>query len=343
MGATTRLQEPSKPAVLRTGQPASGMERNQWRAGLLPSWMRLQLAVLAVLVCGFEQPQAVELEFDEVPLPPLRIEGQPARAHTQGMEVVDGKFLVTARRDDIRPKRALLLRTKPAAVAWDVWDVTPLDEKGAPTSLDHPGGIQSDGTRLWIPLAESRRQGRSLIRAYQLRDLAPGRSLQPVVEFAVADHIGALAVSVEHNSLLGASWDTEKIYVWNLQGELWRKLTAADLELRELGIQSGSAARAGVAVQDWKFVGNQLFASGLWRSPGTTIGSTESRLMIFTNFLEADFQRLTVKLPPVESTQLSREAMAVSEGVAHFLPEDLGATNRMFRISLTNWPSGIHR
>jgi hypothetical protein len=75
------------------------------------------------------------------------------------LEIKSGKYYVTARRDDVHPRRALLLRTDARGTDWDVWDITPVDAHGALTTLDHPGGMQSDGDRLWIPLAESKRKG----------------------------------------------------------------------------------------------------------------------------------------------------------------------------------------
>jgi hypothetical protein len=299
-------------------------------------------AVAGLLVLADISLRAEDLEIKEIELPPLRVQGQPARAHTQGMELVDGKVLVTARREDVRPRRALLLRVEPAAENWDVWDITPLDSQGEPTNLDHPGGMQSDGTRLWIPLAESRRNGRSLVCAYRLKDLEGGRLLKPDVEFAVNDHIGAVAVAVEQKWLLGASWDTEKVYLLDFDGRLLRTLGARALKSRELGVAAGEEARSGLAVQDWKFVGNRLFASGLLRTSATSAASAESRLTCFTNLLDAGFQRWTVKLPLVNGAQLAREAMTISDGVAHFLPEDLHSTNRMFRVSLTNWFSDLN-
>ena len=272
--------------------------------------------------------------MDVVNLPPLRIEGQPAKAHTQGLELAGGKYYLTARRDDVRPRRALLLRTDPAATDWDVWDITPVDARGALTVLDHPGGMQSDGTRLWIPLAESKRNSRAIVRAFLLADLVAGRPLKPVFEFPVSDHIGAVAVSTEHGLLFGANWDTEKVYVWDLKGSLQRTLRGDELGARGLGVVAGPEGRAGVAVQDWKVVGDRLYASGLFRSPKLAAASPASRLCWFEHFLEPDFQRRTVTLPRRDGIELAREAMAISGGSVYFLPEDLGASNRLFRVAL---------
>jgi len=297
-------------------------------------WRRLLFAIVAMLILHLHPARAADLVLEEIKLPALRIQGQAARAHTQGMELVGGKYFVTARRDDVLPKRALLLRTDPTRTDWDAWDITPVDAEGFVTALDHPGGMQSDGMRLWIPLAESKRNGRSIIRAFQLTNLVSGKSIQSDFEFPVDDHIGAVAVSVERGLLFGANWDTEKVYVWNLKGRLERTFSGNELKTRGLGFVSGAEGRAGVTVQDWKIVGDRLFASGLHRSsvPGTA--SPASRLCWFDRILQDDFRRAAVTLPRQEGTELSREAMTVAGGAAYFLPEDLGASNRLFRVSL---------
>jgi hypothetical protein len=238
---------------------------------------------------------------------------------------------VTARQEDVRPKRALLLHLTKAATNWTVWDITPASPGGA-TLLDHPGGMQSDGKRLWIPIAESKPRSRSLVCVFPLADLVAGRPLKPALEFPVNDHIGALAVAAERELVLGANWDTESVYVWDLAGHLKRKLTGPALAVRGLGLGTGSDNRSGIAVQDWK-LGRRLFASGLCRSSGAAEDS-RSRLISFADFLEAGFQRWTVALPPRNQSELAREAMALAEGFVYFLPEDLGESNRLFRIPL---------
>jgi hypothetical protein len=220
------------------------------------------LAALAMVVVLCNLSSADDVKVEVVDLPPLRIRGQLVRAHTQGLEIVEGTCYVTARRDDVTPKRALLLRTGTARTDWHVWDITPEGPAGAEATLNHPGGMQSDGTRLWIPLAESRRNGRSLIRAFSMTDLRAFGQLKPVAEFPVQDHIGALAVSSGRGELFGANWDTEKVYVWDLKGHQQRILSGDELRVRELGVVTGPEGRSGVAVQDWKIVGPHLFASG---------------------------------------------------------------------------------
>jgi hypothetical protein len=293
----------------------------------------MTLVVFVLLGC---QSSAEDLPVEVVKLPPLRIQGKPARAHTQGLEIISGNYYITARQDDVLPKRALLLRTDARRTDWDVWDVTPTDARGDLTTLDHPGGMQSDGNRLWIPLAESKRKGRSLIRAFPLAGVVACRPLKAEVEFPVNDHIGAVAVSVDRKIVFGANWDTEAVYMWDFDGRLQRTLKGLELEGRGLGVVSGVYARAGLAVQDWKVVGDQLFASGLFLGPGAVAESPQSRLMSFAGFSEPGCQQRSISLPKQDGTELAREAMAIADGRVHFLPEDLGASNRIFRVSLSD-------
>ena len=282
--------------------------------------------IFAAMLQSLTQAGTAELPLESIPLPSLRIDGQPARAHTQGMERQAESYYVTARREDVRPKRALLLRTTPTRTDWDVWDITPLNERGEVTPLDHPGGFQSDGTRLWIPVAESKRQGRSVIRVYRISDLGPGQPAKPELEFPVQDHIGAVAVSAGQQIVLGANWDTEAVYVWDLAGRPRRKLGPPELAVRNLG------APAGLAVQDWKRVGDRLFASGL-RSASASL--SRSQLLVLSDFLQPEGKHEALKLPKPPLTELAREAMAVAGDWVYFLPEDLGASNRVFRAPMS--------
>jgi hypothetical protein len=290
----------------------------------------LVAAASALLVSHANHSPAAGLAVEVVELPAFRVNGQPARAHTQGLEVVEGKYYVTARREDVRPKRALLVRTETAGTNWDVWDITPVPLAGAISALDHPGGMQSDGQRLWIPIAESKPKSHSIIRVFPLAGIVPGQLLKPEFEFPVNDHIGAVAVAADRRLVLGANWDTEAVYVWDLQGHLKQTLTGFSRTTRGLGSDSPS----GVAIQDWKIIGPRLYASGLCRSPAAPDASTRSRWLSFTNFLQPDFQRAAVALPLHDRTEMAREAMAISDTWVHFLPEDLGPSNRLFRVPI---------
>src|SRR5262245_48518313 len=69
---------------------------------------------LTIILCGGLRPApssgAEKPKVDVISLPPFRVQGQLAKGHVQGMDWVDGLCYVTARRDDMTPRRALLLR-----------------------------------------------------------------------------------------------------------------------------------------------------------------------------------------------------------------------------------------
>jgi len=276
---------------------------------------------------------AADLNLQVIPLPPLRIDGQPARAHTQGLVVTGNTYYVTARRDDTNPRTPFLLRTTSSQTNWDAWPITLFEGPKPITSLDHAGGMDSDGTNLWIPLAQSKPKSRSVVCAFSERDMIPQKTLQPSFSFPVNDHIGAVAIDPKNGTILGASWDTEAVYVWDRTGRLQRTLSSLDLRRRGLGAHSISNS-PGLAVQDWKIVENQLFASGLLIGSLPETIRIRSRLLLFDDFLNEKFQVSTVSLPLQEGLELGREAMAISDASAFFLPEDLGQTNRLFRVRL---------
>jgi hypothetical protein len=282
-----------------------------------------------MVLCGSwlaAQESALPLGWERISLPPLRVADQPARAHTQGLETVGNDFWVTARRDDVTPRTALLLRTSRSATTWDVWELPRSD-----VALDHPGGLQSDGQRLWIPLSGSRRDSRSLIQAYRLADLVPGAPVRPEREFPVADHIGALAVD-RSGHLWGASWDTVTVREWDEAGVL--KSTWSAERMRALGL-GFSGVGEGLTVQDWKWVDGQIYAAGLWKSEAKTAAPASRLLRFSVESGPGPLGQLTV-LPLLDGVEAAREGMSLRDGILRVLPGDLGATNVLYQISVTN-------
>lgn len=272
------------------------------------------------------QDSALPPGWERVPLPPLRVVGQPARAHSQGLEIVGNHVWVTARRDDVTPRTALLLRTYRSASAWDVWEL-PRPE----VALDHPGGLQSDGQRLWIPLSGSRRDSRSLIQAYRLTDLVPGAPARPEREFPVADHIGALAVD-RSGYLWGASWDTVTVREWDETGVLKSTWSAERLRALGLGFSGGGG---GLAVQDWKWLDGEIYATGLWKLEAKT-AAPASRLLRFSVASGPGQSGQVTVLPLLDGVESAREGMSLRDGILRVLPGDLGATNVLYQIPVAN-------
>lgn len=79
----------------------------------------------------------------------------------------------------------------------------------------HPGGMDFDGTALWIPCAEYRPDSASTI--YRLE---PGCA--PAAVFDVDDHVGALARCGSDGDLVGWSWGSRRFYRWSVDGDLKR-------------------------------------------------------------------------------------------------------------------------
>lgn len=273
-------------------------------------------------------------------LPPLVIRGKAQLAHTQGLEWVDGALYVTARLEDDTRRQALLLRTRLGDSHWEFWNLGVSSDESPKNSMDHPGGFQFDGRHLWIPVAESRRNSRSLVRVLDPRALRPGVPISFVREFPVADHIGAIAVAAEKNRVLGASWDTASIWVWDLQGTFVERLPAVRLRTASLGVDVDGGAATGLTVQDWKWHEGRLVASGLWKEGNRKGGIQErvigslSRVAIFGELPSVDDMPAPrwLELPRLERREIAREGMAIHGGRLWFLPDDLGATNRLYSL-----------
>ena len=75
----------------------------------------------------------------------------------------------------------------------------------------HPGGLDFDDRWLWIPVAEYRPNSRAII--YRVDPV----TLKATETFRVPDHIGAVAMHRETNTLIGASWGSRRLYRWPIQ------------------------------------------------------------------------------------------------------------------------------
>lgn len=76
-------------------------------------------------------------------------------------------------------------------------------------SIYHPGGIDFDGTYLWIPVAEYRPDSHSIIYRIDSETLIVEEVMQ------VADHIGGIVHDTETGLLHGVSWGARRFYRWD--------------------------------------------------------------------------------------------------------------------------------
>jgi hypothetical protein len=74
----------------------------------------------------------------------------------------------------------------------------------------HPGGIDYDGTSIWVPVAEYRPDSRSIV--YRVDP----RTMKAAEIFRVADHIGAIVHNTDDRTLHGVSWGSRRFYRWTL-------------------------------------------------------------------------------------------------------------------------------
>jgi hypothetical protein len=72
----------------------------------------------------------------------------------------------------------------------------------------HPGGIDYDGTNIWVPIAEYRPDSRSIV--YRV-DPA---SMKATEVFRFADHLGAIVRDTSDDTLHAVSWGSRHLYAW---------------------------------------------------------------------------------------------------------------------------------
>jgi hypothetical protein len=75
----------------------------------------------------------------------------------------------------------------------------------------HPGGIDYDGTRLWVPVAEYRPDSTSAVY------VVDPRRMRSRVLFRFPDHLGAIVHDADHGTLIAMSWGSRKFYQWQTQ------------------------------------------------------------------------------------------------------------------------------
>jgi hypothetical protein len=120
-------------------------------------------------------------------------------------------------------------------------------------SIYHPGGIDYDGTSIWVPVAEYRPDSRSIV--YRVDPVR----MQAAEVFRFADHIGAIVHNTDDNALHGVSWGSRRFYRWTLDKQ--GKVTNADVSPDKLRVVNISHY---VDYQDCKYAGaRRMLCSGV--------------------------------------------------------------------------------
>jgi hypothetical protein len=79
-------------------------------------------------------------------------------------------------------------------------------------SAYHPGGIDYDGTDIWVPVSEYRPDSRTVI--YKVNP----RAMTAIESFRFPDSIGAMVHNTDDRTLHGVSWGSRRFYRWTLGG-----------------------------------------------------------------------------------------------------------------------------
>ncbi|MBB4003037.1 DUF6454 family protein [Aurantimonas endophytica] len=89
-------------------------------------------------------------------------------------------------------------------------------------SIYHPGGIDFDGRHIWVPVAEYRPDGRSIIYRVDPKSM----KAEEVLRFG--DHVGGLVYDTDADTLHGVSWGSRRFYAWPLKDDGTVANAAAD-------------------------------------------------------------------------------------------------------------------
>jgi hypothetical protein len=113
-------------------------------------------------------------------------------------------------------------------------------------TMYHPGGIDYDGTSIWVPVAEYRPDSRSIV--YRVDPV----HMRAAEVFRFADHIGAIVHNTDDRTLHGVSWGSRRFYRWTLDKD--GKVTNADTPPDKLRMANISHY---VDYQDCKYAGSR--------------------------------------------------------------------------------------
>jgi uncharacterized protein DUF6454 len=134
-------------------------------------------------------------------------------------------------------------------------------------SIYHPGGIDFDGTSIWVPVAEYRPASRSIVYRVDPVTMIATRV------FAFDDHIGAIVRDTGTNTLYGVSWGSRRFYRWPLDSA--GRVINADAPPDSLRTLNPSHY---VDYQDCKFAGRQRMICGGVTEIRQRAGATPFRL-----------------------------------------------------------------
>ena len=195
----------------------------------------------------------------------------------------------------------------------------------------HPGGMDFDGTNLWVPTAEYRPDSQALL--YKVDPLA----MRATRVFGFKDHIGGLARNPETNTLHGISWGSRRFYRFSLD--------ATQTSSPEASVPPADLRRLNHAFyidyQDNQYLGNnEMLYTGL-----TSFAATPNSNAFALGGLEIVNldTGLSVHQVPVKLWAASRRPMttnaswfeSTATGIrAYFVPDDDVAAVHIYEVTI---------
>jgi hypothetical protein len=194
-------------------------------------------------------------------------------------------------------------------------------------AIYHPGGIDYDGTHIWVPVAEYRPNSRSVV--YRVE---PG-PMKATEVFRFADHLGGIVHNTDDRSLVGVSWGSRRFYRWDLGPD--RRVTNADTPPEKLRMLNPSHY---VDYQDCKYAGRRrMLCTGI---ADLRQGTTSSSRLGGIDLVDLDDGRPLYQLPLVLSTPsgilMTQNPVWIEPSAkglrAYFMPEDDKSTLYIYEV-----------
>lgn len=113
-------------------------------------------------------------------------------------------------------------------------------------TMYHPGGLDYDGTHLWVAVAEYRPNSRAIVYRIDPDTMKAAEVLR------VRDHLGAIVHDPDARTLHGVSWGSRRFYTWTL--DAGGRVTNADAPLETIRTLNPSHY---VDYQDCKYAGGR--------------------------------------------------------------------------------------
>jgi hypothetical protein len=189
---------------------------------------------------------------------PLRFDAH----HTQGIVKIGAHFFMTSVEVSEWPKKYEIPQGKLDRDAGKgIGHVMKFDLKGnllhdlviGEGDVYHPGGIDFDGSYIWIPVTEYRPNSFSII--YRLDP----QTMEVKEVFRYPESIGAIVHNTDNHTLVGANWGARKFFSWQMNR--LGQITNDNEPPEKLGIENPSFY---VDFQDCKYLGSKLMlGSGL--------------------------------------------------------------------------------